>query len=81
MKTFTLQRISDALLDCTVTSPNGARYVVQIYDTRTRAGFQAVIQRVGAADSRPLNRFAPNSAVALAEINNVLKRIGVEVIR
>ena len=79
--TYKLQSVSEHLLDCTVTSPNGARYIVQVFDTRTRAGFQVVIQRIGAPATRPLDCYRPNMSVAIAEINNVLKKIGVGVER
>jgi len=78
---YKLISVSPQLRDVTVTSPNGARYIVQVFDTRTRAGFQAVIHRVGAPSTRPLDCYRPNIGVAIAEINNVLKKIGVEVER
>jgi hypothetical protein len=81
MNTFTLIQLTDQLLDCTVASPNGARYVVQVYDTRGKAGYNAVIQRIGSPETRPLDTYRPNISAAIADINNVLKRIGVEVVR
>lgn len=76
-----LQSITDRLLDATVVAPNGTRYLVQVYDTGTRAGVEATIQRIGRPTARPLHTYCANHSVAIAEINAVLSRIGCEVER
>lgn len=67
------------LFDAMVTSADGTKYIVQIFDSRGRAGFEAVIQKVGRPECKPLFGYYLNRETALGAINMILKRIGVQV--
>lgn len=60
-------------------SPNGTRYIVQVYDTRLITGWEATIQQIGRAENRPVLAFVQSRQAAVDLINSVLRKIGVQI--
>lgn len=78
MKKYKLLKITDSLSDVTVQSPNGTRYVVQIFFARAGRKYEALIQQIGRPEYRPLQDWYETCTEAVEALNRVLRRIGVE---